>query len=33
MVLSGELDPYKCLIEQLDTERYAPIEAAIKDLK
>ena len=25
MVLSGELDPYKCLIEQLDTERYAPI--------
>ena len=33
MVLSGELDPYKCLIEQLDTERYALIEAAIKDLK
>lgn len=32
MVLSGELDPYKCLIEQLDTERYAPVEAAVKDL-
>jgi len=25
MVLSGELDPYKCLIEQLLSERYAPI--------
>ena len=25
MVLSGELDPYKCLIEQLISERYAPI--------
>lgn len=32
MVLSGELDPYKCLIEQLDTERYEPVEAAVKDL-
>lgn len=32
MVLSGELDPYKCLIETLDTERYAPVEAAVKDL-
>lgn len=32
MVLSGELDPYKCLLEQLDNERYAPIEAAVKDL-
>lgn len=32
MVLSGELDPYKCLTDQLDSERYAPVEAAIKDL-
>ncbi len=32
MVLSGELDPYKCLTDQLDSERYAPIEAAVKDL-
>lgn len=32
MVLSGELDPYKCLTEQLDSERYAPVEAAVKDL-
>lgn len=32
MVLSGELDPYKCLIEQLDSERYDPVEAAVKDL-
>lgn len=32
MVLSGELDPYKCLVQQLDTERYAPIEAAVKEL-
>ena len=31
MVLSGELDPYKCLIEQLDTERYQPVEDAVKD--
>lgn len=32
MVLSGELDPYKALIEQLDTERYEPVEAAVKGL-
>lgn len=32
MVLSGELDPYKCLTDQLDSERYAPVEAAVKDL-
>lgn len=32
MVLSGELDPYKCLIEQLDAERYKPVEVAVKDL-
>lgn len=32
MVLSGELDPYKCLIEQLDADRYDLVEAAVKDL-
>ena len=32
MVLSGELDPYKALIEQLDVERYKPVEEAVKDL-
>lgn len=32
MVLSGELDPYKALIEQLDVERYKPVEEAIKGL-
>lgn len=32
MVLSGELDPYKCLTDQLDSERYAPVEVAVKDL-
>lgn len=31
MVLSGELDPYKCLIEQLDAARYQPVEDAVKD--
>lgn len=30
MVLSGELDPYKCLIEQLNTERYQPVEDAVR---
>ena len=32
MVLSGELDPYKCLLEQLNKERYQPIEDALKDI-
>ena len=32
MVLSGELDPYKCLTDQLDSERYSPVEAVVKDL-
>lgn len=30
MVLSGELDPYKCLIEQLDSERYKAVEDALQ---
>jgi len=32
MVMSNELDPYKCLLEMLNTERYQPIENAIKDI-
>ena len=29
MVLSNNLDPYECLLETLNSERYAPIEAAL----
>lgn len=29
MVLSNKLDPYECLLETLNSERYAPIEAAL----
>lgn len=32
MVLSGELDPYKCLVDQLETERYKPVEVAVEGL-
>ena len=32
MVLSNKLNPYECLIEQLDAERYKPVEDMIKDL-
>ncbi len=32
MVLSGKLDPYECLIEQLDAERYTPVENAVKNV-
>jgi len=28
MVLSNELDPYKCLLTTLNSERYLPIELA-----
>lgn len=30
MVMSGELDPFKCLLETLNSERYAPVEEALK---
>lgn len=30
MVLSNSTDPFECLLEQLNSERYAPIELAIK---
>ena len=29
MVLSDELDPYKCLLEQINSERYDAIEKAL----
>lgn len=32
MVLSNSTDPYECLLEQLNSERYQPVENAIKDL-
>ena len=32
MVMSNELDPFKCLLDQLNTERYAPIEEAVKSV-
>lgn len=30
MVMSGKTDPYECLLETLNSERYAPIEEALK---
>ena len=32
MVLSGELDPYKCLVKQLNSERYVLVDKAVQDL-
>ncbi len=32
MVLSGKLDPYECLKEQLNSERYVPVGAAMEGL-
>lgn len=32
MVLSGELNPYKCLVDKLNSNRYDAIEEAIADL-
>ena len=32
MVLSNKIDPFECLLEQLNSERYAPVENAVKDL-
>lgn len=32
MVMSSKLDPYECLLDVLNTERYQPIEDAIKDV-
>jgi hypothetical protein len=30
MVMSGETDPFECLLEVLNSERYAPVEEALK---
>ena len=30
MVMSNKLDPYECLLETLNSERYAPIEKALR---
>ena len=32
MVMSNNLDPYECLLDVLNTERYKPIEDTIKDV-
>lgn len=32
MVMSGKLDPYECLLETLNTERYQPVEDALRSL-
>ena len=32
MVMSNKLDPYECLLDVLNTERYQPIEDTIKDI-
>lgn len=32
MVLSGQLDPFECLVEQLNSERYQAVEDAVKDI-
>ena len=33
MVMSGKTDPFECLLETLNSERYAPIEEALKNSK
>lgn len=32
MVMSNQTDPYKCLVEQLNSERYQIVEDAVKDV-
>lgn len=32
MVMSGKLDPYECLLETINSERYQPVEEAIHNL-
>ena len=31
MVMSGELDPYKCLVDKLMSDRYKPVSDALKE--
>jgi hypothetical protein len=30
MVMSGKADPFECLLETLNSDRYAPVEEALK---
>jgi hypothetical protein len=32
MVISNKLDPYECLLDVINTERYQPVEDAVKDI-
>jgi hypothetical protein len=32
MVMSNQTDPYKCLLEQLNSERYQIVEDAVKEI-
>ena len=32
MVMSGKMDPFECLLEVLNSDRYAPIERALKEV-
>ena len=32
MVMSNKTDPYECLLDTLNTERYQPVEDAVKDI-
>ncbi len=32
MVMSGKLDPYECLLEAINTERYQPVEDALRPI-
>ena len=32
MVMSGKTDPFECLLETLNSERYAPVELALKEV-
>ena len=32
MVMSGKTDPFECLLETLNSERYAPVEQALKEV-
>ena len=32
MVLSGELNPYKCLVDKLNSDRYKAVEEAVKSV-
>jgi hypothetical protein len=31
MVMNGQTDPYDCLVETLNSERYSPVDEKIRD--